>query len=387
MISAIVLLAQVSSVPEIIEYPSLNAPSVAIEAVIKLPALNPAQRYVLSQAMNLSVQMTPEYANQDVLRILQIGTRFRLYQGADHLRVGLTVDRDNIGSGLSLLHSVLTEPSFLADTIKARKTMVNFPWAPAYCGFATQEMPLDRDTLMGLWQAIMRPKNISVAISGRFRLGEPSERWRAKQTGWVYSVLGTLPLAYPPIAKPVANDPPILIFDSKPITMTRSNLASYLLAANAIGVGKESVQWLVAREEMNLSYRQEAFLIPTEKGWRFRMAFATDQAGIKNETIADLRVKLRAKCEAVTQQDLDHAVGLGRGYLVNQMPLLPLILGIGEVLSNDANDQLYLRHYWSTQYGFDWNADSLLSDMKATKLDDFKKLLLKLIDESDVRID
>jgi hypothetical protein len=169
--------------------------------------------------------------------------------------------------------------------------------------------------------------------------------------------------------------------------MTKDHLASYLLAANAIGVGKESVQWLVAREEMNLSYRQEAFLIPTATGWRFRMAYACDENGVKHEVIADLRVKLRSKCEGLTQKDLDRAIGLGRGYLTNQMPTLPLILGVGEVLSNDANDQLYLRHYWSTLYGFDWNAESLLADMKATKLEDFKKLLLKLIDESDVRID
>ena len=386
MIATFIFVSQVSSVPEIVEYPDSNRRSIAIEAIIKLPALNPAQRYVLSQATNLAVQMTPEYANQDVLRILQIGTRFRLYHGADHLRIGLTVDSENLGSGLSLLHSVLTEPSFLADTIKARRSTIAFPWAAAYRGFDFQEMPLDRDTIVALWQGIMRPKNISVAISGRFPKGAPSERWRSNQTGWVYTVPDQLPLSYPPLAKSVPNNPPILVFDSKPITLFKGTLASYLLAANAIGVGKESVQWLVAREGMNLSYQQEAFLIPTSSGWRFRMAFATDENGVKPEVISELRAKLRAKCEAMTQKDLDHAVGLGRGYLVNQMPTLPLILGISEVLANDANDQLYLKLYWKTQFGFEWDAQSLLTEMKTTKLDDLKKLLLKLIDESNARV-
>jgi len=151
MIFAVAILAcQVSSVPDIVEYPNLKAQSVAIEAIVKLPKMNPAQRYVLSQAMNLAVQMTPEYANKDILRILQTGTRFRLYQAGDHLRVGLTVDPDELGSGLNLLHSVLTEPSFLADTIKARKSNVVLPWSPAYRGFDFQENALDRDTLVAL---------------------------------------------------------------------------------------------------------------------------------------------------------------------------------------------------------------------------------------------
>lgn len=386
VIAALAFMWQTGGVPVITEYPQPNSSVVAIEAIVKLPKMNPAQRYLLSQAINLAVQMTPEYANQDVLRILQIGSRFRLYQGADHLRVGLTVDPANLGSGLNLLHSVLTEPTFLADTIKARKSNVVFPWSAAYRGFDFQETTLERENLVAMWQGIMRPQNISVAISGTFRPGEPGEKWRSKTSGWVYTVPSQLPFAYPPLAKEKPNDPPLLVFDSKPLTLTKASLPSYLLAANALGVGKDSVQWLVAREGMNLSYRQEAFLIPTADGMRFRMAFATDEEGIKPETIAALRAKLRASCEALTQPDLDHAVGLGRGYLVNQMPTLPLILGIGEVVSNDANDQLYLRQYWSTQYGFDWNSSSLMSDMNSTKLEDFKKLLVKLIDESDVRI-
>ena len=386
MISAcLFLMRQASSVPEIVEYPNNNRQSVAIEAIVKLPKLNAVQRFVLSQSLNIAVQMTPEYSNRDVLRVLQTGTRFRLYQAADHLRIGLTVDSEDFGPGLSLLHSVLTGPTFLQDTIKARRSTIINPWSPAYRGFESQETELERETMVELWRDIMRPKNITVSISGRFRAHEPSEKWRAMQTGWIYSVPSSLPLSYPLIAKPPANAPPLLVFDSKPIAISKESLATYLLAANALGVGKESAQWLVAREGLNLSYRQESFLLPTADGWRFRMAFATDSAGVAASAIAELRSKLRAKCEAMTQQDLDHAVGLGRGYLMNQMPTLPLLLGIGETLSNDENDKLYLRHYWSTSFGFEWNAEALMLQMRATQLAELKALLLKLIDESDVR--
>ena len=74
MIPALIFLSHLSTVPEITEYPTANKDSIAIEAIVKLPPLNPAQRYVLSQAMNLAVQMTPEYGNKEVLRLLKTGT-------------------------------------------------------------------------------------------------------------------------------------------------------------------------------------------------------------------------------------------------------------------------------------------------------------------------
>ncbi len=386
MIPALMLIAQLPTIPDFAEYPSPNREATSIEAIVKLPELNPAQRFVLAQAMVLAVQMTPEYGNQDVLRVLKTGTRFRLYQGADHIRIGLTVDSNDMGAGLNLLYGVLTQPSFLADKIKARRSNVSMPWSTAYSGFELQDAEFDRETIVSLWQGIMRPKSISVAVSGTFRTGEPTQIWQKKRSAWIQNVPSQLPLAYPLIAKRVPAKPPILIFESKPIAISKKVLASYLLAANAFGVGKESIQWLVAREELNFSYRQESFLLPTLGGWRFRMAFATDANGVQAQSVATLRQKLMARSEAVTQADLDHAIGLGAGYLSNQMPNLPMILGIGETLTNDANDQLYLQHYWKTMFAFDWNPSGILADMKEIKLYEFKKLLVQLLSEAETKV-
>jgi predicted Zn-dependent peptidase len=240
--------------------------------------------------------------------------------------------------------------------------------------------------MMALWQGIMKPQNISVGISGNFATMVPTEKWKAMQSSWTQRPQADLPLAYPPKFKDTPNTPPLLIFESKPIKLDQAKLASYLLAANVLGVGKESLQWLIAREEMGISYRQESFLMPTDEGWKFRMAYGTDENGTKPETISALRQKLKERCNALTQTDLDHAVGLGRGYLVNQMPTLPIVLGIGDVLSTNANDQLYLRHYWKTKFGFVWNANSMFVLMQQVELGNLKKLLNQILDESDVRI-
>ncbi len=389
MIPALLLFAQASqasTLPEITEYPAQDQDYVAIEAIVDLPKLNPSQRYVLSQAMNVAVQMTPEFGNRDVLRAQRTGTRFRLYQAADHLRIGLSVENDDLTTGLSLLRSVLTQPTFMAETIKVRRSAWIDPWAPAYNGYEQQETPLDRDTMVQLWQAVMKPKNISVAVSGNFRAGVPTEKWRSMQALWPTLADNGLPLKFPAKMATKPNSVPILLFDSKPITISRTNMASYFLAANALGVGKDSILWSVAREEMNLSYRQESFLMPSESGWIFRMAFATDQQGVKPETITTLRQKIRARCDALTQAELDHAIGLGRGYLQNQIPTLPLIIGIGSTVSTDPNDQLYLKHYWALKFGFIWDRENLLEQMKSTKLEDLKKLLLQIVDESNVRV-
>ncbi|MBS1725808.1 MAG: insulinase family protein [Armatimonadetes bacterium] len=386
MIPALIFALQVSSMPEIHEYPAATQDSVSIEAIVTLPPLNPAQRYLMGQALTLAVQRTQEYGSRDVLRVLKTGTRFRLYQAADHLRIGLTVEPKDLGTGLSLLRSVMTKPSFLEDTIKAKKSSVKDPWQPAYNGFSTMEVGLNQPDILQIWQGIMRPKNISVAVGGNFTANDPTEKWTTTWRGWNPPLETALPLKYPPKQIDLGNPVPLLIFDSKPIKLTRDNMPLYFLAANALGVGKESILWQIAREEMGLSYRQESFLLPTDEGWRFRMAFATDDQGVKPETIAKLREKIRASCAALTQADLDHAIGLGKGYLKNSIPTMPLILGIGSAVTNDPNDQLYLRHYWLSKFGFVWSADSLYGQMQTAKLEDLKKLLLQLVDQSDVHV-
>ena len=62
------------------------------------------------------------------------------------------------------------------------------------------------------------------------------------------------------------------------------------------------------------------------------------------------------------------------------------MLGIGDTVSNDANDQLFLKLYWNNRFGFDWDTDRLYEQMRTTSLADLKKLLLQIVDESNVRI-
>jgi len=195
-----------------------------------------------------------------------------------------------------------------------------------------------------------------------------------------------LPLAYPLIAKDVANTPPILVFDCKPIALTKSSLASYFARGECARSreGFDSVAGGARGTQFELP--SGGFFAANRDRMAVRMAYATNDDGVKPEIIAELRTKLHDRCEKLTPQDLDHAVGLGRGYLVNQMPTLPMILGLGKFCRTMPTISCNLQHYWKTTFGFDWNADSVLTDMKAVSLADLKKLLIQLIDESDVRI-
>ena len=388
MIAAtIFLLAQVKpAVPELVEYPDQTKAKVYIEAIVDLPPkLNASQRYVLTRSLGLATHMTQEYGKRDVFNILASGTRFHLYHGADHLRIGLAVDPDRLGSGLALLNSLFTVPTYLPETIKDFKLAFEDPWSPAYEGYAEQSAPLDHDTMLSIWLAVVRPNRVSVAVSGNFAPGEAKSKWSTAQRNW-QTVPDRLPIPFPPKATPKENSIPLILFDSRPIAFTAENIGAYFLAANCLGVGKESILWKVARDGMSLSYRQEAFMLPTEEGWKFRMAFATDGGQAKPETITALRANIRTLCAALTEDDLAHAVGLARGYLENNLPQFPIVAGVSPAVDVDPNDSLYLQHYWQHRFGFSWTSATLYQKIKGTKLDDVKKLLLKIVDESNVRL-
>lgn len=127
-------------------------------------------------------------------------------------------------------------------------------------------------------------------------------------------------------------------------------------------------------------------MLSTDEGWKFRIAIATDEKGSTPEAINLLRAKLRERCASLNEDDLAYGVGIGRGYLANQLPYCPLILGANPSMTGDQNSDLYLKHYWFKRFGFVWNSDNLLSQMENSKLADVKKLLAQIIDESNVRI-
>ncbi len=352
--------------PRLEEFPTRSGELVAIEALIKLPKLEPGFRFRLEQAAQNAVKMTSVYGRRDITRVLAPGYRFRIDQLADSLRIGLTVEPKDIGSGLSVLSSVLTQPSFLPEAIKVETSPSVSPWRRATRAYDTVPMEIDQALLQDIWRYVVQPSNITVGVRGPFLGGQARALWQKREQYWAEYLPSKSIYGRSPKLKLEIGEPPILLL-SKRISAPSAN---DLLDATLLGGGKDSILWRVCREQLRMSYQQDAFLIPTEAGWEFRVAIAADKSILEEGAIARVQAALMASVEKLTVQDMEHAKGLLRGYFEFGQPGVPIILGTTAVTTGDENDRLFRDLYFASKNVsvFDVTSWATLPSLEATKI-------------------
>jgi len=363
--------------PHLIEFPTSSGDVVAIEALIQLPPLEPGHRFRLDQAARNAIKMTPQYGRRDISRILAPGYRFRIDQLADALRIGLTVEPKDLGAGLSVLSSILTDPTFLPDAIKVETTPNTQPWQRATRSFEMVPMDVDQAILRDVWKYVIRPEAITIGVRGPVIGGRASQLWRERERFWQEYVPQKTVAGRSPKINLDIGKPPILVLKSKVPLLT----AEDLLAATLMGGGKDSILWRLCRVELKMSYLQDAFLVPTESGWEFRIAIATDESIFAEGAVAKFMSQLAREVEKVSETDLQHARGLLTGFFELGQPGLPIKLGQTEMTSGDDNEILFRDLYLNSKKSAAFAAGTWIS---GAGVDSAKARLRAILESSSI---
>ncbi|MCG9894348.1 MAG: hypothetical protein MH204_02585, partial [Fimbriimonadaceae bacterium] len=108
----------------------------------------------------------------------------------------------------------------------------------------------------------------------------------------------------------------ILMQGDRPRSPLGPTASADLVAAAALGTGKDSFLFRVLRERLRLSYRPEASLIPTRDGWVWRMSLIR-----RNGSFADLDLPalLRQEIDAWTEADLTRAQRMAQTALTERV--------------------------------------------------------------------
>jgi hypothetical protein len=296
----------------------------------------------------------------------------------------LTVENGDLNSGLSILNSVLTEPSFIKEAMKPAATSLGSFWQLAYETVPIVECNFEPWQVQLIWNSSVNRDTITIGVRGNFQKGAPTKRWN-ELGGWLPITDRRLPnfLGKKTLAE-VQRNTKLLLFETPTLTPSGSEISEALLASTILGTGKECLLWRICREEMMMSYRQEAFLYPDRKGWRLRIAIATDENGIAPESISTVRDRLIKAVNELKSSDLVWAKGAARGYLQNQLQTLPMVLGVGGILSEEPADQLYL--FWQAKLNRNWNPNEILESMEKVQLDIVKKHLIEMLNQMNVQL-
>ncbi|MEI7577807.1 MAG: hypothetical protein WCK51_13015 [Armatimonadota bacterium] len=360
-----------------IEFPTTEGEVVAIEALIRLPKLEPGHRFRLEQAAYNAVKMTPQYGKRDISRILAPGYRFRIDQLADTLRIGLTVEPKDLGSGLSVLSSVLTEPTFLPDAIKVESMPAISPWLKAIRSFDLVPMEVDQGLLQDIWKYVIRPEAITVGVRGPIPAGRATQLWHERERFWQeYLPNKTVSGRSPKLRLDIGN-PPILLFSSQVSVLEPLDI----MAATLLSGGKDTILWKVCRESLTMSYQQDAFLIPTSSGWEFKIAIATDKRILEEDAVNQLKSKLLTSVDQLSEADLSHAKGLLTGFFELGQPGIPIRIGNTQLTGGDANEMLFRDLYLAAKSSPPFSSSSWLA---GSSLADAKKRLRSIIENSSV---
>ena len=355
-------------IPPVIEIPDASSPIVRIEAMIKLPPLDSAQKYWLHQAAINATQTTQGYTPKVIFDTLSPGYGLNIKVLPDYLRVGYAVPPQNLQSGLRMMNSFLTEPEFEERNISS----VPLPeaksgWERFLVTHQLQPYRFRIEDLKNMWRHVVTPQNTVIGVGGAFRSGSANEMFSEMGLQWsVVSPIRTAPRPFAP--RPEAPQKQGFLMLSAPVKRAQ---AVHLVAATLLGGGKESPLWKVAREELALSYRQEAFLIPVASGWEFRIAIGSDAEGVKQSEL--LRKNLLSAVEKLDPADLKRAQTSLRSALID---------GLGEVPIEYGADAFSGALYWQLKEGKAWMPADMNGQVQEVTLDQAKKYLQELLSQN-----
>lgn len=384
MIPLLCLTLQTAKPCELIEVPSPAESKITLEAYVRLPELSNAHLYVLTKATAAAVRQTSKFPPRSVRAVFSPGYGPRYSVTGNGIRIGFTVEPDNWKTGLSLMQSILTEPVFLSDLDREPDATVKSPIDRFYQIGDVFKRDFNPRGVLPMWYSLVNSKTVTVAISGPFATGEPTKRWESYASGWTNSGRNNLQVNTKTEFPPARNtDDRIVMLESASL---QEPIAPLTLAATILGVGRDSILFRLCREEMKISYQQEAIVLPDRKNWRLRVGVFTDQKNTDPVVLLKLKDELKKSINALSESDVQRALGAAKGALQYQQRTLPIIIGNPGELPSDPASRLHFDLVWRTIEGKRFEPSSLISDMNTVGLEKVKSLLNRFIDSCELSI-
>ncbi len=232
-------------------------------------------------------------------------------------RIQLVGPKGGGGVIARLTESILTRPLINDESMTKVRSFVGSPspddWVALLRGdrgdltVPMEFVQLTRDRLIRSdTVTICATSGALSSLAGRFR------DWQPRRVSSDLRVGRTSPFIGPEVAA-------VSQWRAKPVLPITSQSAK-LLAMVALGGGKTGLLHQVVRDQMGLTYRQEAFLLPTRTGWQpvVQLGGASDLPEAKL-----MKEELVRACDGWTSGDLSRVKLLAKSAVEGRNPLSP----------------------------------------------------------------
>ena len=380
MIASVFLYLGQLNTPSLEERVVPDQQEVVIESLVRLPKLNAAQYSLLSHTLNNVGYMTQRYGRKDLLRILKVGTQVRTALLPGAMRLGITVNSEDLSGGLSLMQSLLTAPTFLKETYRLKRTPKDFDlvYEPLWILNSAQLTSLATpENSLALWSSIVRTDTVKTVVQGNFKAGESTRIWAMFSDGWLPKFQGTVPFTYASIGKVGSFETKSMVLET-PLPSGLS-LSDAVICASILGSGKQSILFKHFREKLQISYRQECFIIPTELGWNCRIIIGPQEEEIGDQQLNYVKTELLGAIDKIDEKQLITSQGLIKGFTRGQIPVFPLMLGSQFNIGERVDDQVFFDLYLSQKSNISWKAFKVALDTNCAQIKNLDGVSSKLL--------
>ena len=349
---------------------------VSIAAFAPLPSgFGDKDRQRLAVAVRVLADGTAEYSRRSIFRVTE-GRTVEASLLPDGVLLRITLPRDNLRNGLSIMDGLLRRPTLIQERLDAMLVRLQRRekdyWSAALVPQGDDLKAVKASEERALLGRVFRPERTVVAVVGGFETGAPQSLWSDFTRDW----RGDPEPRYPDISPtPVPKDNPAGVttveLRGTPGPASASDLPARWLALVALGVGKGSSLFRDVRQVEGGSYRQEAMLWPDPKGLVPRVLLAAAPSEGETARAETLRASLLKSVAAWSEADRSRALAMAVVSLREGMPLGPLWLG-GFPLGGALGDRASLEAYWFAKAGVRWDAERLLGAMANVPLDALK---------------
>ena len=296
----------------------------------------------------------------------------------DFVRVQLTVPSDGMDVGALFMESILRRPNlgmenFQRETSILQKEQMD-AWQRAVLPEIYDYSRLRPEHVTDLFELTYRPENISIVISGGFKPGDGYKAFEGRFDKYNPA----------PRRRAVQFDNPPKLASKHTQSLSTFELrgesfipgsegsAAKALATFALGAGKDSSVFRILREKERLSYRQEAFLFPTQKGWQPRILLVRRSKQGSEATAAQMQEVLLKDIETWNQDTLDRAAAMADLILKGDNSFGVVWLDGREPMSLTTEEAAALRGFQLMTGGNIQTADQWADQLKQVKLDELK---------------
>jgi len=227
----------------------------------------------------------------------------------------------------------------------------------------------------------IQPDRVIISVAGGFPVGDGVRQIQSAFGDWKPSKVSA-PRSDKTLLPLLARKSEVTTIELRAPAVAPADAAyaQTLLAAFALGVGKQSSMTRVLREAQGWSYRQEAVLWPTGKGWQPRLIVAMKLPQEDVEIAERVRKVLLEDVETWTEEHRSRALAMAEAALTRRLEVSPFWGGPAGPVALDVADRAFWTGYGALLGSPGFGPGETLEAMKPVTLDELKSRAKSLLE-------